>query len=62
MYVAVVLNINFEFLLGKAGAQIDSGIWILPHIVIYSKWPQDSQKLEKFKKNWREVSRTLRSI
>ncbi len=32
MYVAVVLNINFEFLLGKTSAQIDSGIWILPHI------------------------------
>ncbi len=61
MYVAVVLNINFEFLLVKASAQINSGIWILPHIVIYSKWPQDSQKWEKFKKKWRGVSRTLRS-
>ncbi len=49
MYVAVVLNINFVFLLGKASAQIDSGIWILPHIVEYFKWPQLSQKLEKFK-------------
>ncbi len=46
MYVAMVLNINFEFLLGKASAQIDSGIWILPHILDYSKWPQVSQ-------NWR---------
>ncbi len=50
MYVAMILNINFEFLLGKASAQIDSGIWILPHIVDYSKWPQVGQKLEKFKK------------
>jgi hypothetical protein len=25
MYLAMVLNINFEFLLGKASAQIDSG-------------------------------------
>ena len=50
MYAAVVLNINFEFLLGKASAQIDSGIWILPHILDYSKWPQVSQKLEKSKK------------
>ncbi len=56
MYVAVVLNINFEFLLGKASAQIDSGIWILPHILDYSKWPQVSQKLEKSKKSWRRVS------
>jgi hypothetical protein len=62
MYVAVVLNINFEFLLGEASAQIDSGIWILPHILDYSKWPQVSQKLEKSKKNWRGVSRTVRSI
>ncbi len=51
MYVALVLNINFEFLLGKASAQIDSGIWILPHILDYSKWPQVSQKLEKSQKN-----------
>ncbi len=50
MYIAVVLNINFEFLLGKASAQINSGIWILPHILDYSKWPQVSQKLEKSKK------------
>ncbi len=50
MYVALVLNINFEFLLGKASAQMDSGIWILPHILNYSKWPQVSQKLEKSKK------------
>ncbi len=50
MYVAMVLNIDFKFLLGKASAQIDSGIWILPHIVDYFKWPQVSQKLEKFKK------------
>ena len=50
MYVAVVLNINYEFLLGKASAQIDSDIWILPHILDYSKWPQVSQKLEKSKK------------
>jgi hypothetical protein len=54
MYVAVVLNINFEFLLGKASAQIGSGIWILPHIVDYSKWLQVSQKLEKFKKKEEE--------
>ncbi len=50
MYVAVVLYIHFEFLLGKASARIDSGIWILPHIVVYSKWPQVSQKMKKFKK------------
>ncbi len=50
MYIAVLLNINFKFLLGKASAQIDSDIWILPHIVDYSKWAQVSQKLEKFKK------------
>jgi hypothetical protein len=62
MYIAVVLNINFEFLLGKASAQINSGIWILPCILDYSKWPQVSQKLEKSKKNWRGVSRTVRSI
>ncbi len=51
MYVAMVLNISFEFLFGKASAQIGSGIWILPNIVDYSKWPQVSQKLEKFKIN-----------
>ncbi len=50
MYVAMVLNINSKFLLSKASAQIDSGIWILPHNVDYSKWPQVSQKLEKQKK------------
>ncbi len=46
MYVAMVLNINFEFLLGKASAQIDSGIWILPHILDY---PNDHKSV----KNWR---------
>ncbi len=48
--MAMLLNNNFEFLLGKASAQIKSGILILPHIVDYSKWPQVSLKLEKFKK------------
>jgi hypothetical protein len=62
MYVAVVLNINFEYLLGKASAQIDSGIWILPHILDYSKWPKVSKKLEKSKTNWRGVNRTVRYI
>ncbi len=56
MYVAVVPNINFKFLVGKASAQIDSGIWILPHIVDYFKWPQLSQKLEKLKKGCEQDS------
>jgi hypothetical protein len=46
MYVAVVLNINFEFLLGKASAQIDSGIWIFPIFWIISN-------AHKSVKNWR---------
>ncbi len=45
-------DIYFVFLLDKASAQIDSGIWISPHDVLdFFKWSPVGQKLDKVKKN-----------
>jgi hypothetical protein len=46
MYVAVVLNIDFDFLLGKSSAQINSGIWIFQMTTSQSKIGEIQKKLK----------------